>query len=79
MTIFPDKANSILRVYPDCMLPQAILLKSMKFVSRRYSQVAQICRRIEHIELTTSDFADIGWNRGTGAFLPEFASSFVCE
>jgi hypothetical protein len=79
VSVLPDKAHPVLRVYPDCVLAKAIIFKRMKFISRGNFEVVQIFCGIDHIELSTGNFSDIRGDGATGPSLPKFASSFVGE
>lgn len=49
----PSKANSILVIDPDAVLPSPITFQSFKAIARRLSQIIQPLRVVQHLKLPT--------------------------
>jgi hypothetical protein len=48
--IFPDKANSVLVIDPDAVLAAPIAMQGFQPISRRYLEIIDCARRIEHFQ-----------------------------
>ena len=49
VSFFPAKTDPVLAVNPNCMLPFAVVLKGMQFVSRRNFKIVQPRGCIKHL------------------------------
>jgi hypothetical protein len=48
--IFPDKANSVPVIDPDAVLAAPIAMQGFQLISRRYLEIIDCVRRIEHFQ-----------------------------
>ena len=51
IAVFPDKTYSELVIDPNCMLPRSVICQGMQLVARGDLQIAELCGRIEHLQL----------------------------
>jgi len=55
----PPKADTVLLIDPDAVLPRSIATKLLKSIARRYSHVIQLRRRIQLIKLSMSSVPEL--------------------
>ncbi len=60
VAILPGKANAPLIVYPNAVLPRPVAAQFFQPVCRRYTQVDEIFRIIDHAQLSQGNLLDIG-------------------
>jgi hypothetical protein len=60
VAILPDKANAPLIVYANAVLPGSVATQFFQPVCRRYPQIANTPRIIDHAQLSQGNLLDIG-------------------
>lgn len=75
----PREARAVLDIDPNRMLSLGVLRQWMQFVVRRYSEIVQLCCRVDHPQFSPGDLQEVRRKAFGAIAVEDFAGNCVLE